>query len=185
MKFNSAPKIILSWDLLMSIREITINEERPDIFDFLKKLRAEGQIFFSFEVLSYFKQFLLANDGSEFVSCLLSDAENAELAEFEDLEGFNFSESFSGADGLAMSRFAAFQTLKDLEMDLENGLVFANAELIFVDFAGDDSKMMKIQNDFCLGYENFVRHAGFTNRLNVIEVNEFWDFLMNRIADTN
>ena len=145
MKFNSAPKIILSWDLLMSIREITINEERPDILEFLKKLRAE----------------------------------------FEDLEGFDFSESFSGADGLAMSRFAAFQTLRDLEMDLENGLVFANAELIFVDFAGNDSKIMKIQNDFCLGYENFVRHAGFTNRLNVIEANEFWNFLMSRIADTN
>ena len=183
MENSTSTMIILDWNLLMCLREYHDQEEQVKSIDILKELNREGRVYFSVEVLAYFRQFMEQADGYEFVSDFLDGDELQELDDFEGLENLDFEKRFEDHNDISMLVYSTFQTLTDLELDIRGGLLDEHVKLLYVDCAEqwlDEGKLEMaeaIRSRFFLEFGKCARELDFAVDAGTISAEGFAEFL--------
>jgi hypothetical protein len=183
MENSTSTMIILDWNLLMCLREYHDQEEQVKSIDILKELNREGRVYFSVEVLAYFRQFMEQADGYEFVSDFLDGDELQELDDFEGLENLDFEKRFEDHNDISMLVYSTFQTLADLELDIRGGLLDEHVKLLYVDCAEqwlDEGKLEMaeaIRSRFFLEFGKCARELDFAVDAGTISAEGFAEFL--------
>ncbi|WP_334352162.1 hypothetical protein [Companilactobacillus sp. HBUAS56257] len=183
MENSTSTMIILDWNLLMCLREYHDQEEQVKSIDILKELNREGRVYFSVEVLAYFRQFMEQADGYEFVSDFLDGDELQELDDFEGLENLDFEKRFENHNDISMLVYSTFQTLADLELDIRGGLLDEHVKLLYVDCAEqwlDEGKLEMaeaIRSRFFLEFGKCARELDFAVDAGTISAEGFAEFL--------
>lgn len=183
MENSTSTMIILDWNLLMCLREYHDQEKQVKSVDILKELNHEGKVYYSAEVLAYFRQFMEQADGHEFVSDFLDGDELQELDDFERIEELDFEKRFPNHNNISMLVYSTFQTLADLEVDIRRDLLNEHIDLLYVDCAErwlDEGKLEMaeaIRSRFFLEFGKCARDLDFAVDAGTISAEEFVDIL--------